>query len=884
MTAEGPERHADLQRRLAQAERELAVAREREAEGLARETATAEILRVIARSPANLHPVLQAVAERAARLCDGAGVFIYRVEADRLVRVAGFGSLGHAETDVALPLDRTSATGQAVLERRTIHLPDVTAVPEAEHRLGRELQRRFGFRTVMATPMEREGVVVGAISVLRMEVRPFTAKQMELVETFADQAVVAIENTRLFQELQDRNHDLTEALDRQTATSEILRVISSSPTELQPVLDAVAENAARVCGANDAVIRRLEGNVLRLVAAYGPIPKPMMEAGLSRGRPTGRAVIDRQTIHVHDMAAESVAEFPDGRALARRLGFRTVLATPLLRESIPIGAILIRRMEVRPFTDKQIELLETFADQAVIAIENVRLFQELQDKTWQLEEVSQHKSEFLANMSHELRTPLNAIIGFSEVLLERMFGELTDKQAEYLGDILTSGQHLLSLINDILDLSKVEAGRMELEVGSFSLREALENGLTMLKERASRHGIGLSLEVTPDLDLVEADERKVKQVVFNLLSNAVKFTPDGGRVEVAASLVDGEVQVAVRDTGVGIAPDQQELVFEEFRQVGQGAAKTEGTGLGLALTKKLVELHGGRIWVESQIGVGSTFSFMLPIRQPGRAAEAMGPGTRGPALEAEEGSGPTVLLVEDDRRAIDLLTLYLSGAGFKVAVARDGEEGLEMARRLRPGAITLDISLPKLDGWDFLGRAKADPALADIPVVIVSMLDERGKGFALGAADYLVKPVSRDALLATLHRFTAGSKVQDGAAKVLAVDDDPLALELLQAILQPAGYTVLTAAGGEEGVAAAQRESPDLVILDLLMPDVDGFTVVEQLRANPATAAIPIIILTSKAMSEEEKARLNGQISFLAQKGEFNRAAFVELVRAALGT
>ena len=293
-------------------------------------------------------------------------------------------------------------------------------------------------------------------------------------------------------------------------------------------------------------------------------------------------------------------------------GHRAVLAVPLVREDRILGGLVLVRKSSGAFPPNVVELVKTFASQSALAIQNARLYREIEEKSRQLEEVSQHKSDFLANMSDELRTPLNAIIGFSEVLLERMFGELNDRQAEYQRDILSSGQHLLSLINDILDLSKVGAGRMELEPGEFSLREALGNGLTMLKERAGRHGIGLALEIQDGLDLIEADERKFKQVVFNLLSNAVTFTPDGGRVEVAARRVDDEVQVAVSDTGIGIAPEDLGHVFDEFRQVGQGEAKHEGTGLGLALAKKLVELHGGRIGVESAPGRGSTFTFTLP--------------------------------------------------------------------------------------------------------------------------------------------------------------------------------------------------------------------------------------------------------------------------------
>jgi signal transduction histidine kinase len=330
--------------------------------------------------------------------------------------------------------------------------------------------------------------------------------------------------------------------------------------------------------------------------------------------------MDRQAIHVLDMQAE-LAEYPEGSAIARRFGHRTVLIVPLLRADDALGVIALRRSEVRPFSDSQIALMETFADQAVIAIENVRLFKELQarnreieDKSRQLEVASQHKSEFLANMSHELRTPLNAIIGFSEVLSERMFGELNEKQEEYLKDIYASGQHLLSLINDILDLSKIEAGRMELELSDFHLPTALDSALTLVRERAGRRGIALQMNIDSQLGQIQADERKVRQVVLNLLSNAIKFTPEGGRIEVGAVPTDGFVEVSVADTGVGIAPEDQEAVFEEFRQVGTAAKKVEGTGLGLTLCRKFVELHGGKIGVTSQVGVGSTFTFTIPVR------------------------------------------------------------------------------------------------------------------------------------------------------------------------------------------------------------------------------------------------------------------------------
>jgi signal transduction histidine kinase/CheY-like chemotaxis protein len=496
-----------------------------------------------------------------------------------------------------------------------------------------------------------------------------------------------------------------------------------------------------------------------------------------------------------------------------------------------------------------------------------------------LEAASQHKSEFLASMSHELRTPLNAIIGFSEVLKEEMFGPLNERQADYLNDILTSGRHLLSLINDILDLSKIEAGKMELELSQFSLPGVLQGGLTMIRERATNHGISLNLKITPEVGDITADERKVKQVIFNLLSNAVKFTPDGGRIEVDARRAGDAVEVSVRDTGIGIAAADHERVFEEFQQSGQ----REGSGLGLALARNFVALHGGDLRLESELGAGSTFTFTLPVRRgltpAGRAPDvALPTGTEHTAL------GPTLLVIEDDAQSAELLRISLEGGGFSVTVAGDGDAGLEAARQLRPAAIVLDLLLPGVSGWDVLNRLKDDATLADIPVVIVSMLDERGRGYALGAAGYLVKPVGRQELLGTLRPLTGAASGNGAPVKVLAIDDDPVALELVAAVLGPEGYTVLRAQGGEEGVGIARAERPALVILDLLMPGTDGFEVVEQLRSDPGTANIPVVVLTSKTIGPSDLERLNSRIAHLAEKGSFSRGEFVEMVRRSCRT
>ena len=774
------------------------------AESLEQQTATADVLKVISRSTFDLQPVLNTLVESAARLCGTDKGFIFKRDGDMYRGVADHGTRPeHRDYIYRTPVapGRDTVVGRVALERRTIHFPDILADPEYRWA---EAQRIARFRTVLGVPMLREGAPIGVFFIWREEVLPFTDKQIELVTTFADQAVIAIENVRLFTELQQKNEALaqahaqiSESLEQQTATSEILRVISRSQTDVQPVFDTIVQNAVRLCDGIFSVLYQFDGELIHLVAqrnftAEGvEAAHRIFPARPTRGLGVGRALLERAIVHVPDVEIDPEFEYP---GLSRAVGWRSGLFVPMLRDGTPIGVIVVARAVPGPFSKNEIELLKTFADQAVIAIENVRLFKELEartqdltrsvgelralgevgqaisstldlqtvlstivaratqlsgtdagviyeydeprevfvpratehleaeivdtmlstpvrkgegatgqlaqvhepiqlpdilaapaesrvrgalvhagyrallavplvredhllggltvirkatgeftpevialmrtfatqsslaiqnarlfleieDKSRQLEAASQHKSEFLANMSHELRTPLNAIIGFSEVLTDRMFGELNEKQDEYLKDIYASGQHLLSLINDILDLSKIEAGRMELEPTDFDLPSAIDNALTLVRERAGRRGITLGRAIDERVGTIRADERKVKQVVLNLLSNAIKFTPEGGRIDVRATVSEGTAEVSVTDTGVGIAPEDQEAVFEEFRQVGTADKKGEGTGLGLALSRKFIELHGGRIWVKSRVGTGSTFTFTLPVRR-----------------------------------------------------------------------------------------------------------------------------------------------------------------------------------------------------------------------------------------------------------------------------
>jgi len=765
---------------------------------LEQKTATGEILRVISSSPTDVQPVFDAIASSAARLCDCLCGLVFQFDGELITLAGDYGSslerLEAIRAAYPAPPNRMSVAAQAILERRVIAIAD--AQSDTEHPDRAERAKAIGYRSVLSVPMLRGDTAIGAINVIREEAIPFSDTQIELLKTFADQAVIAIENVRLFKELEGRNRDLTEALEQQTATAEILRVISRSQTDVQPVFDTIVRSAVRLCNGLFSALFRFDGELLHQGAEHNFTPEALAElhrvfpARPTRALGTGRAILERAVVHMPDVEVDPEYQH---HAMSRAIGYRSGLWVPMLREGAPIGVIQVSRAEAGPFSDSEIELLKTFADQAVIAVENVRLFKELQartaeltqsvekltalgevsravsstldvetvlntivfrasqlagaagcsifeydaaaeqfelrathnadtafvaalravplrkgeglmgraaemrepiqipditqpgayessvrdtlirfgyhallsvpllredqiigslsfnrkeagefppevvdvlktfatqsalaiqnarlfreiaDKSAQLEAASRHKSEFLANMSHELRTPLNAIIGFSEVLAEGMFGEINEKQTEYLQDILESGRHLLSLINDILDLSKIEAGRMELELSDFHLPSALENALILVRERASRRGIKLSSTIDERLGMIGGDERKVKQVLLNLLSNALKFTPEGGRIDVGAQLHDHVAEVSVADTGIGIAPADQDAVFEEFRQVGAADKKSEGTGLGLALSRKFIELHGGRIWVQSQVGAGSTFTFTLPL-------------------------------------------------------------------------------------------------------------------------------------------------------------------------------------------------------------------------------------------------------------------------------
>jgi signal transduction histidine kinase/DNA-binding response OmpR family regulator len=841
--------------------------------------ATSEVLSVIGRSASDLEGVLETVVESARKLCGADAVQVFLVDGDRYRLAYGSGTTAEYREFIAnnpVVLDRRTLVGRIGLDRRATQITDVLADPEYRT----DAQRMAGYRTLMGVPMLLDGEVVGVLSVWRIQVHPFSGRAVEVLTTFAAQAALAVRTVDLVRTLESRTDELGRKLNQLEALGAVGQAVSSSlnPNE---VLNTIITQAVQLSGSDGGSIYEFDEDAreFRVETVCGTSPEAF--DALRRARIAlddtfiGKAAALGRPLELTDLRD---APLDPHLSVLAETGWRSLVAVPMLREGRIVGAMVIRRHTPGRIPQEIYDLLETFASQSSLALINAQLYRQLERQSAALEVASRHKSEFLASMSHELRTPLNAIIGFSEVLLERMFGELNERQDDYLRDIWSSGKHLLELLNDILDLSKIEAGQMVLSRSEFAVRESLEYCLSMVRERALKQRILLSLEVDPEVGLLDADRLRFRQVVLNLLSNAVKFTPDGGRVRVRASIRDQDLVVEVADTGPGVAVEDRQRIFDSFQQGVQHAEQTEGTGLGLTLSKRILELHDGRIWVESEIGQGSTFGFALPAGSGEAALMSVPQAGLDPGFPTESaaGPGPTVVVVEDDRRSFDLLRVYLEAAGARVVSARDGEEGLDTVRRLSPAGVILDILLPGIDGWEVLAQLKADPETAAIPVVVVSMLDERGRGFALGAAEYLVKPVGKDPLLAALHRATA---IPERKHTVVAIDDDSLAIELVRASLEPEGWTVLGAATGQEGLALVRERQPCAVLLDLLMPGMDGFEVVEALRADPDTKSVPVVILTSKSMTQQDKERLQGRITYVARKAEFDLSGLAGLVR-----
>jgi len=717
----------------------------------------------------------------------------------------------------------------------------------------------------------------------RIEVR--TGDELEALGDEFNQAAARLQESYagLEQKVQERTEELTRSVAELRALGDVVQAVNSS-LDLQQVLVTIVTHAVQLSHAKEGTIYEYDeaAGVFEPRANYGAsqaMIDALHESRIRLGDTTvGRCAEARTPIQLPDVERDAGYRLRD---LLLREGVRSVLAVPLLREDDVIGALVIRRSVAGEVPQATVDLLQTFAAQSVLAIQNARLFRELQDKSEELAAASQHKSQFLANMSHELRTPLNAIIGVTEMLQEDARDLKREDEVEPLDRVLRAARHLLALINDILDLSKIEAGKMELHLELFPVMAMVEDVIKTIQPLADKSGNELTASCAEDVGAIRGDQTRVRQALLNLLSNANKFT-ERGRVAVAvhrAAEESGEwITMTVTDTGIGMTPEQMSRLFQDFVQADTSTTrKYGGTGLGLAISKRFCQMMGGDITVESEAGRGSTFTIRLPAEivaaQPVPLTRAAVPGA--PAQAPAE--SPDVLVVDDDITVREMAQRYLAREGFSVITADGGREGLRLARELHPAAVTLDVIMPDIDGWTVLAAIKGDPTLADIPVILMSIVDEKNRGYSLGAADYLVKPVDRERLTAVL-RSVAGS----GGRNILLVDDDDILRRGVAQGLEKDGWTVAEAQNGRAALACLGASRPDAIVLDLMMPEMDGFEFLEELRHRAEWRDIPVVVVTAKDLTDEDHRRLNGEVEDVLQKDAPTRDEMLRAVSATL--
>jgi signal transduction histidine kinase/DNA-binding response OmpR family regulator/HAMP domain-containing protein len=733
-------------------------------------------------------------------------------------------------------------------------------------------------RSALAAPLRLRDQAIGAISLEEGdEGRSWTEDEMDLVQQVSEQVALALESARLFEEARLRAHeqsvlsDLGQALTAQLSTDEILHEAYRKASEL-------VEATNFYVGLHDPAREEI---VIRFNTSSAPADKGITVLSADEGL-SGYIVRTRRPVLLQENLQAWLSEQGIGLVGGLPLSY---LGVPLTVGDEVLGVMAVQDYaSEHAYDEHDVDLLTSVASQTAIALQSARLFEEALETAERLREVDRLKSQFLANMSHELRTPLNSIIGFSRVVLKGIDGPINDRQREDLEAIHNSGQHLLGLINDILDVSKIEAGKMELDFETVDLRDIIGGVMSTAVALVKDKPIELQRSISDDLPTITADERRVRQILLNLVSNASKFTKEGF-IRVGAWVEGDEVVLSVTDSGIGIGHEEQKGIFEPFTQMDASTTREHGgTGLGLTISRSFVQLHGGRIWVESTPGQGSTFYVALPIERPASEAEAgparmIGGGDSVTEKLPEGESGELVLSVDDDTGVINLYRRYLNQRGYRVFGLTDSRRVVDKAKRLKPYAITLDVMMPRKDGWQVIRELKADPATKDIPVIICSIVGEAERGMSLGAADYLVKPIMEEDLVAALDRLDRAPGPHD----ILIVDDHAGDRELLRRIVESQeGYRVIEAAGGREAITLVKNRCPHIIILDLMMPEVDGFAVLESLKSDRTTRSIPIIVVTAKNLTELDRQRLNHRVEALVQKGVLKQEELLEDVATAL--
>jgi signal transduction histidine kinase/CheY-like chemotaxis protein len=842
-------------------------------ESLQQQTATADVLKVISRSTFDLQAVLDTLTESAASLCRADRAAIRLAKKGAYHHVASYGFTPEQKEymkEHALKPDRGSVAGRVVLEGKAVHVVDTKADPEMRLTVG------SGFanvRTVLGVPMLREGTPTGVLVLTRSTVEPFSDKQIELVTTFADQAVIAIENVRLFDEVQARTRELAQSVGELRALGEVTQAVNST-LDLETVLSTIVAKAVQLSGTEGGAIYVFDEleQLFRLRATYGyreELIAAVQDQHLGASDAIRQATQARQPQEIADIRDEPPSPV---REIAMRAGYRARLVVPLVSADKVVGVLVIRRKQPGNFPKDTIQLLQTFAAQSVLAIQNARLFQEIEEKGRQLELTSQHKSQFVASMSHELRTPLNAIIGLTEMMVTNAARFGTEKAAEPLRRVHHAGTHLLGLINQVLDLSKIEAGKLELSPETVNLAPLLEDIIGTAQQLAEQNKNRLILEAQENLGQLTVDPMRLRQILLNLLSNACKFTKQGEVVLRVKKVVDGRnwIEIAVADTGIGMTPEQQSKLFEEFTQADSSTVRQYGgTGLGLAITRKLARMMGGDVTVTSEPGKGSVFTVRLPASADAQARSSIGSGAgHSPAVDC-------VLVIDDDATARELIADHLKAEGFSVMTAAGGVEGLKLAKELRPTAITLDVLMPDLDGWSVLAALRQDPELAEILVIMITIVDEHRRGIALGAAGYLTKPIDHE----RLHRLVSRFRAPVPPTRVLVVEDDAVQRERMRGWLEGPQWIVREAANGREALDRLKEGKPDVILLDLMMPEMDGFAVVAALQKEASWRDLPVIVITARDLDAKDRARLNSGVQSVLVKERFRPADLVERIR-----